>query len=166
MLVVVWIVHLIKEVDGESPRQTALRYKRMLQETGQGQKCRNKSKSHYVATLCLYLISENFNLRSLTRISGGLSEQRVVVVQWWIQRNKLHQRDSMWQMFYFGLLRQQKKKKDDFPNTDEWVKRFITERSFSAVGLFFGFLVRETLTKLWKMVDLQNKTGLFKGHQQ
>lgn len=32
--------------------------------------------------------------------------------------------------------------------------RKITDRSFSAVGLFFGFFVRATLTKLWKAVDL------------
>lgn len=35
----------------------------------------------------------------------------------------------------------------------------FTESSFSAVGLFFGFFVREILTKVWKAVDLQeNKT--------
>lgn len=38
----------------------------------------------------------------------------------------------------------------------------ITVRSFSAVGLFLGFLVRDTLTKLWKLVDLQDKMILNK----
>lgn len=37
----------------------------------------------------------------------------------------------------------------------------ITDSSFSAVGLFFGFFVRDTLTKLWKAVDLGNKMSLF-----
>lgn len=36
--------------------------------------------------------------------------------------------------------------------------RFITDSSFSAVGLFLGFLVRDTLTKLWKAADLRNET--------
>lgn len=39
--------------------------------------------------------------------------------------------------------------------------RNITDRSFSAVGLFFGFLVRDTLTKLWKLVDLKEETVWF-----
>lgn len=37
----------------------------------------------------------------------------------------------------------------------------ITDKSFSAVGLFFGFLVRDTLTKLWKLVDLKEETVWF-----
>lgn len=40
-------------------------------------------------------------------------------------------------------------------------KHCITVRSFSAVGLFFGFLVRDTLTKLWKLVDLEEDTDWF-----
>lgn len=42
----------------------------------------------------------------------------------------------------------------------EWALRFITDRSFSAVGLFFGFFVRDTLTKLWKGADLEKKMTL------
>lgn len=37
---------------------------------------------------------------------------------------------------------------------DEQGIDFRTESSFSAVGLFFGFLVRDDLTKLWKVGDL------------
>lgn len=29
------------------------------------------------------------------------------------------------------------------------------------MGLFFGFLVRDTLTKLWKLVDLKEETLWF-----
>lgn len=41
------------------------------------------------------------------------------------------------------------------------IARFITESSFSAVGLFFGFLVRDSLTKLWKAVDLGKEIIFF-----
>lgn len=40
------------------------------------------------------------------------------------------------------------------------ILRNFTDKSFSAVGLFFGFLVRDTLTKLWKLVDLKGGDGL------
>jgi len=33
----------------------------------------------------------------------------------------------------------------------------LTSNSFSAVGLFFGFLVNATLTKLWKVGLLKKK---------
>jgi hypothetical protein len=35
----------------------------------------------------------------------------------------------------------------------------LTSNSFSAVGLFFGFLVNATLTKLWKVGLLKKKKG-------
>lgn len=43
---------------------------------------------------------------------------------------------------------------------DEQVIDSLTESSFSAVGLFFGFLVRDNLTKLWKVGDLREQDGL------
>lgn len=36
----------------------------------------------------------------------------------------------------------------------------LTERSLSAVGLFFGFFVSAILTKLWNVADLKEKEGL------
>lgn len=36
----------------------------------------------------------------------------------------------------------------------------LTERSLSAVGLFFGFFVSAILTKLWNVDDLEEKWGL------
>lgn len=36
MLVVVWVIHLIQEVDSESPCQTRLGHKHMLQQTHKG----------------------------------------------------------------------------------------------------------------------------------
>lgn len=36
----------------------------------------------------------------------------------------------------------------------------LTERSLSAVGLFFGFFVSAILTKLWNVDDLKEK-GVF-----
>lgn len=47
---------------------------------------------------------------------------------------------------------------DEARQGDIFRKQCITVRSFSAVGLFFGFLVRDTLTKLWKLVDLEEET--------
>lgn len=93
MLVVVGIVHLVQEVDGEAPRQAALRYKRML-------------------------------------------------------RSKRHGRRLKTAHVRFALPR--KKLAGD---------GFLTESSFSAVGLFLGFLVRDDLTKLWKVGDLREQDG-------
>lgn len=36
----------------------------------------------------------------------------------------------------------------------------LTERSLSAVGLFFGFFVSAILTKLWNVADLKEKESL------
>lgn len=50
----------------------------------------------------------------------------------------------------------------DEPRLADVVRKLcLTVRSFSAVGLFFGFLVRDTLTKLWKLVDLEENKGWF-----
>lgn len=40
------------------------------------------------------------------------------------------------------------------------VPKSLTERSLSAVGLFFGFFVSAILTKLWNVADLKEKEGL------
>lgn len=94
---VVWVVHLVQEINGEPPGQTSLGHKHMLKQNR-----RVSTTDKQTSRACVH--------------------------------TEAYRCDEM--------------------------LRNITDKSFSAVGLFFGFLVRDTLTKLWKLVDLKRGDGL------